>query len=441
MEYLVISICSSLISVLLIIMFFVKKKSYKIQNDDIKKLKNQVEQANKSKNEFLSSLSHEIRTPLNVIVGLSEDNMRYENKLPVEVAENIKDIQNASQTLLQIVGNILDIHKVESEKIEIVSKPYNFKEEINNLCKIISPTIVGKPVQFRIYIAEDIPYELIGDKAHIKQIINNLLSNAVKYTEKGYVNLNIKCINQNGICNLTISVQDTGIGMKPELINKLFRLEEENTITGGIGLSITKLLVDKMGGELNVQSGFGKGTTFIVEIPQKISKMIAPINELKNIINTEVNYGHKKILIVDDNKLNIKVAAKALSDFDFEIDECYDGLECLEKINSGNKYDLILMDIMMPNMNGEDVVQKLQEDPTFKTPVIALTADAVSGAREKYIDKGFTDYIAKPFSRNQIKEKLNSIFSKKTSLFDDNYPEEFFDATVPLNGILTEFKK
>jgi len=408
--YLVITICSLLVSILLTIIFFVKRKSYEIKNANIKELKNQVEQANKAKNEFLSSLSHEIRTPLNAILGLSEDNMRYENKLPVEVIENMKDIQNASQTLLEIVRNMIDINKIQSGELKMSNTPYNFKQEIGDFCKIILNMVDPRRIQFRVDIADDIPYELIGDKIYVRQIINNLLLNSIRYTESGYINLTVKCINQNDICNLIITIQDTGKGIDKDLIN---RIEENNmdkkipNKVKGVGLEIVKFLVKKMNGKINVKSDFGKGTLFIIQIPQKISKMIASDNES---INKEVDLGYKQILVVDDNKLNIKVARKALSDYNFDIDECYDGIECLDKINSGQTYDLILMDILMPNMNGEITIRKLQENPNFKTPVIALTADAVAGSREKYLEAGFIDYIAKPFNRRKFKQKIEYVF-------------------------------
>lgn len=455
--------CNSIVTTL---MYFT------IENPDLKMLREMemaklhAEKANRAKSDFLASMSHEIRTPLNAIVGLTEDNMSYKDKVPEVVQENNEDIFNASQTLLEIVGNILDINRIEAEKIDVNPVPYDIREEVDKICKIQSARIGEKPIQFFQTIAEDVPVELIGDKVLVKQILNNLLSNAIKYTEEGTVKIDIHSINRGDDATLMINVSDTGRGIKKEYIDKLFskfeRLDiEKNTTTQGtgLGLAITKSLVEMMGGSINVQSEFGRGTLFVVTLPQKIGKQdidlsntqvlrlyntnkmkavtpnveqsVIPDNveekgalaedampTLKNVAPTKTlednqeeshSSDAKKVLIVDDNNLNLKVARRAVEAIGYEVDEVNSGEDCINKLKE-KKYDLILMDIMMPGMSGDETLLKLKEDSGFNIPVIAVTADVESDSERRYLQMGFVSYIGKPFTKDQIKIEIDKIF-------------------------------
>ena len=394
---------------------------FTIENPDVKMIhqldaaKDQADKANRAKTDFLSSMSHEIRTPLNAIVGFSDYIMSAETL--DEAKENAQDIVNASNTLLEIVNGILDISKIEAGKLEIVNSKYNARQTFEALAKLITPKMKEKGLDFTYYIAPDLPDTLFGDHANLKKIITNLLSNAYKYTEKGSVRYEVNCINSNNITKLIITVEDTGRGIKQESIDKLFtkfqRLDEDKntTIEGtGLGLAITKQLIELMGGKILVHTVYGEGSKFTVVLNQHIEK--TEIVEEKVEIKTTLDLKNKKILLVDDNSLNIKVANKILERFNANnITSLDNGFDCIDLIQSGAVFDIILMDDMMPKMSGVETLKKLKEIPNFNIPVVALTANAITGMKEKYLNEGFTNYLAKPIEKDELIRVLNEVLN------------------------------
>lgn len=391
---------------------------FTIENPDMKLInelniaKDQAIKANNAKSEFLSSMSHEIRTPLNAIVGFSQ--ALSEEDINDNAKDEVKDIMMASNSLLELVNGILDISKIESGKIEIVNTEYQFKNIYDELVILAKARMGDKPLDFRCHYDEDIPPVLYGDYTRVKQVILNILTNAVKYTREGYIDFSVSSVRKDDICRLIISVEDSGIGIKQENIPKLFTkferldLEKNITIEGtGLGLAITKKLVELMNGTIVVQSIYGKGSKFTIAIDQRVvhKKVVVEKSEEKKV--SEVHAEGRKVLIVDDNKINLKVASRLLENYKLDITTVESGALCIDKVNS-NTYDLILMDDMMPNMSGVETLHKLKEIDGFAIPVVALTANAVTGMKEKYLNDGFDDYLAKPINRDE----LNNIVAK-----------------------------
>ena len=297
------------------------------------------------------------------------------------------------------------------EKI-VIDKKINNKKLYNELCALSKARLgESKPIELSCYIDPSTPEVLYGDQIRVKQVILNILTNAIKYTNEGFIKFRIDSIVNNDICRLVVSVEDSGIGIKKENINKLFskfeRLEATNsTIEGtGLGLAITKRLVEMMHGKIIVQSIYQKGSKFTIILDQKIIATKAKENA-NQVIDQDKIYPNKKILIVDDNKLNLKVAERLLRDYQVITETCESGYDCLDKIASGNIYDLILMDDMMPKMSGVETLHRLKENPDFKIPVVALTANAISGMKEKYLADGFDEYLPKPIEKPELKEIL-----------------------------------
>lgn len=393
---------------------------FTIENPDVKLIeeiniaKESAIKASNAKTEFLSNMSHEIRTPLNAIVGFSEA-LQSDERIPVEAREDIKDIVMASDSLLEIVNGILDISKIEADKLEIINTTYSPKKVFDELVVLTRGRLgFEKKIEFKTSFSSDIPATLYGDYARVKQIVLNLLTNAVKYTNEGYISFTVECVNINkDLCRLIISVEDSGIGIKKDKIDKLFtkfeRLDEERNITiegTGLGLAITKKLVELMHGKMVVQSIYGKGSKFTVSLDQKIVATKEK-EEIKEKTVVKGNYKGKRVLVVDDNKLNLKVAERLLREYNLFVDEVASGFDAIDRINMGVPYNLILMDDMMPKMSGCETLKELKKNKDFHTKTVALTANAISGMREKYLSVGFDDYLAKPIKKEELEVILD----------------------------------
>lgn len=405
---------SAVISYVNLIMFFT------IENPDVKLVKelevakSSAEKANKAKSEFLSSMSHELRTPLNAIVCFSEL-LETKEGLDEESKSFAKDIVSASHNLLELVNGVLDISKIEAGKMELINKEYNPYDLFNSLGTMVIPRIGDKNITFETHLASDLPGTLKGDTGKIKQIVLNLLTNAVKYTDEGYISYKVNSLNdfKNNKCYLYVTVTDSGRGIKPEDLDRLFekfeRLDEDknSSIEGtGLGLAITQSLANLMGGKITVTSKYGEGSSFKFVFVQEIIKEENEIS-LEEVKEGTLNYDFtgKNILVVDDSKLNLRVAQNVLKTFNANVMTSTSGQECLDLCKT-NKYDIILMDIMMPLMNGIETLKRIRIDDK-KVPVIALTADAVEGIEEKYLKEGFNDYLSKPIDRNKLGIILN----------------------------------
>jgi len=417
-----------------------------------------LEQANQFKSSFLANMSHEIRTPMNAILGITEILMQNEN-LQADTEEGLEKIYSSGNLLLGIINGILDFSKIEAGKLDIVPSQYNVASLINDTVHLNMMRINNKPIEFKLNVDENIPSELIGDELRIKQIMNNILSNAFKYTDSGNISLSVFSENQPEKENivLTFKVQDSGYGMTEEQLNKLFdeysRFNEKTgkSIEGtGLGLAIVQSLINLMNGEIHVESEPGKGSLFIIRLPQKkavpetLGREVAEnlqkfrmnfmtYRQRDQIDRSPMPYG--KVLIVDDVETNLYVASGLMRLYKLQIDTALSGSEAIEKIKSGKAYDIVFMDHMMPEMDGIETTQKLRkwetekqedwqsESTGKKITIVALTANAVVGQADLFLQNGFDDFISKPIDTRQ----LNSVLNKYVR---DKQPPEVIEAAI-----------
>ncbi len=400
--------------------------------------KEAADQANQAKSDFLASMSHEIRTPINAVLGMNEMIMREtftaeKEQDPEKLREafgNIRsfagNIGSAGNNLLSTINSVLDFSKIEAGKMEIDNAEYELSSLLNDVCSLVLFRAKNKGLSFRVNVADTIPNRLYGDVIHVRQIITNLLSNAVKYTERGSIRLTVRAAEKEfrpgDPVTLVISVQDTGIGIRQEDIVRMFdkfqrvNMDKTSTVEGtGLGLAITKKLLSMMNGDIQVASVYGEGSTFTVRIPQQVASA-EPIGSFRTDSGQrpdEAKPYHEsfrapdaRILIVDDTRMNLTVAVGLLSRTQIRIDTAVSGAEAVESARS-TPYDLILMDQRMPAMDGSDTLRRIrgQEDGANReTPVICMTADAVQGAKERYLAEGFTDYLSKPIDYKALGE-------------------------------------
>ena len=364
------------------------------------------------KQAFLKTLSHEIRIPLNTIDGFSQIIMDTDDL--TEIKEDTKDIRLASKDLIDIINGMIDLSIIESGELQVIYENYNVYEMFDNITELIQSKMRDSKVQLEVELEKGIPEVLYGDSERISQIVLNLLKNSIKYTEEGKITLKASCVKSSSVCRLKIEVIDTGRGIQKEELVTLFDSHNDKK-DYNLGLRVSKYLIELMNGKLEVESTYGKGSTFTITLDQKIISEVATKEEKKKKVIRPFKADDKRILIVDDNKLNLKVASKLLEPYQVQIVEANSGQECLDILDKDTNFDLILMDDLMPSLSGTetlDILKKIQRIDGFYIPVVVLTANAIAGMKEKYLNAGFEDYMAKPIEKEELDRILKKYLKK-----------------------------
>ncbi len=393
-----------------------------------------------AKSSFLANMSHEIRTPINAILGMNEMIIRESSEEPI--LQYAYDIERACTSLLSIINDVLDFSKIEAGSVEIIDAEYELSSLIHDVTNMIRVKTDEKGLELHIEVDEGLPDRLYGDEARLRQILINLMNNAVKYTNEGSITLRIKGYRTMEAFRLGCDIIDTGIGIKEEDRDKLFDkftrldMEKNRTVEGsGLGLAITYNLLVMMHGNISVDSEYGKGSTFSIVVPQKVvdSKPIGNLeNRYKDISDSHQKYKKSftaesaKILVVDDTPINLTVIKGLLKQTKVSIDTATGGAEALEKIEN-TTYDLILLDYRMPEIDGSEVLVRMKASKTHvnqKTPIVVLTANAMSGAREKFMSEGFDDYLSKPVSGEKLEATIVKYLPKDKLILSDSEDKE-----------------
>lgn len=376
------------------------------QNGLLEQALKEAKQASMAKTEFLRVVSHEIRTPLNAMIGFSESALKEE--VSKVVREDLESINSASNNLLEIIDGILNISKVESGILSLEEREYQVSRLLKDLEGIAKERVGKKKIKIKMEADPNIPAKLLGDVVKIRQVLMNLIDNAAKYTKEGSITIHAHTVQNSSMAKLIISIADTGSGMDENTLSELF--QPNSSKQQGMGLEIAKKMINCLNGEIVAESEVGKGSIFTVSINQKImsEEKIGLIDDYvapKQTVYT-FNANGKRVLVVDDDSLNLKVAKRLLEPYQIIVSCVSSGQECIDLIEQNETFDLILLDQMMPNMSGTETLTKLRENIHFTTPVVALTADAIVGMKEKYLSAGFSDYLSKPINSKELNDML-----------------------------------